>query len=286
MISTVLYEIRDKTTERHIHLFHPNGGCQGDVADAEVHLYTTEMQMLNEWLLFLRRADPDLLTGYNIELFDIPYILQRSRNLKMDKSFACWGRGPNCTKTPVKLSVIAGEVKDCRIGGRNVIDLLVWERRFTKRSSYKLGNVATEELGHTKDDMPYTEIPGHWKGTDQQRAKLARYCVIDSQLVIDLMLRANVVTREMQVARMSGVPVGFARGYVGAALQRATPMHEWAFGPRSPVCRVESVPFRATSLLACPCAALPPLCYSRRCLLPAHCHTGLAPPQPMPLLRT
>lgn len=47
--------------------------------------------MLESWAEFIRQADPDVITGYNINNFDIPYLLDRAKHLKL-KNFAYLGR--------------------------------------------------------------------------------------------------------------------------------------------------------------------------------------------------
>lgn len=49
-----------------------------------------------QWSQFVKVADPDILTGYNIQNFDVPYLLNRAKTLsrtskKLEK-FAEWGR--------------------------------------------------------------------------------------------------------------------------------------------------------------------------------------------------
>lgn len=34
--------------------------------------------MLNKWKTFIQVVDPDIITGYNIANFDIPYLLDRA----------------------------------------------------------------------------------------------------------------------------------------------------------------------------------------------------------------
>lgn len=38
---------------------------------------------LQEWSRFVRHVDPDIITGYNIQNFDLPYILNRAAHLKV-----------------------------------------------------------------------------------------------------------------------------------------------------------------------------------------------------------
>ena len=38
--------------------------------------------MLRAWRDFLKEVDPDIITGYNIVNFDLPYIIERAEHLK------------------------------------------------------------------------------------------------------------------------------------------------------------------------------------------------------------
>ncbi len=41
--------------------------------------------MLVKWRDFVEEVDPDIVIGYNIENFDIPYLLDRAKALKAGK---------------------------------------------------------------------------------------------------------------------------------------------------------------------------------------------------------
>jgi len=43
--------------------------------------------MLRGWRDFVRDVDPDIITGYNIVNFDLPYIIERAEFLK-DSQYA------------------------------------------------------------------------------------------------------------------------------------------------------------------------------------------------------
>ena len=56
--------------------------------------------MLTRWAEFVREADPDIITGYNTQNFDVPYLLNRGKALAKSKGrtgpgfdrFFQWGR--------------------------------------------------------------------------------------------------------------------------------------------------------------------------------------------------
>ena len=48
------------------------------IVGSKVHSYKTEIAMLRAWRDFVLEVDPDIITGYNIVNFDMPYIIERS----------------------------------------------------------------------------------------------------------------------------------------------------------------------------------------------------------------
>lgn len=53
--------------------------------------FDNESDMLEAWAQFVRETDPDIFTGYNINNFDFPYLIERASHLKL-KNFDYLGR--------------------------------------------------------------------------------------------------------------------------------------------------------------------------------------------------
>ena len=51
------------------------------IVGSSVFSFKSEADLLVAWREFVRLVDPDILTGYNIINFDIPYIIGRSEAL-------------------------------------------------------------------------------------------------------------------------------------------------------------------------------------------------------------
>ena len=49
----------------------------GQIVGSEVLECKTEEQLLEQWAELVRQTDPDIITGYNINNFDLPYLLNR-----------------------------------------------------------------------------------------------------------------------------------------------------------------------------------------------------------------
>ena len=53
------------------------------IVGAHVMEFEKEGDMLEKWANFVQDVDPDIITGYNIANFDIPYVLNRGKALKL-----------------------------------------------------------------------------------------------------------------------------------------------------------------------------------------------------------
>ena len=49
----------------------------GAIVGSKVIQCKTETELLERWAEFVRECDPDIMTGYNINNFDMPYLLNR-----------------------------------------------------------------------------------------------------------------------------------------------------------------------------------------------------------------
>ena len=89
----------------------------------------TEQDLLEKWASFVRECDPDLITGYNINNFDLPYLLNRAKALKVP-NFSYLGRIKDI-RSVVKESVLQSkqmgrrENKNVNMEGRCAFDLLL-----------------------------------------------------------------------------------------------------------------------------------------------------------------
>jgi DNA polymerase elongation subunit (family B) len=114
----------------------------------------------DEWYLlqnFLKiwqsgRYQPDIVTGWNIEFFDIPYLVNRIRAVLGDheaKKLSPWG-----ILEERKIEVRGRENQTYTPAGINVLDYLNLYKKFKfeMQESYRLDNIAEKELGVKKLD--------------------------------------------------------------------------------------------------------------------------------------
>lgn len=80
------------------------------------------------WRDFVLKADPDILTGYNIVNFDLPYIIDRAQHLKISNypRFTKLLNGVSKVKSTTLSSKALGtrDSKDINMEGRIQFDML------------------------------------------------------------------------------------------------------------------------------------------------------------------
>ena len=139
-----------------------------------------ELELIRKFMHFWIKTQPDIITGWNIQFFDIPYLCNRiSRLLGEDEiqKFSPWGivKADTVTqygKTHQKYNIL----------GVSILDYLDLYRKFTyvNRESYRLDFIAEVELGEKKHENPH-ETFRDWYTNDYQ--SFVDYNVQDVELV-------------------------------------------------------------------------------------------------------
>ncbi|XP_055900779.1 DNA polymerase delta catalytic subunit-like [Biomphalaria glabrata] len=183
------------------------------VVGSQVLSYETETELLQKWASFFREVDPDIITGYNIQNFDFPYLINRANHLKV-KDFSFLGRIKNILSVIKDLSIQSKQMgrrenKMINMEGRVQFDLLQILLRDYKLRSYTLNAVSFHFLQEQKEDVQHSIITDLQNGSDQTRRRLAVYCLKDAILPLRLLDKLMCVINYMEMARVTGVPLPF-----------------------------------------------------------------------------
>ena len=140
----------------------------------------SEKHLIQSFLTFWEQHKPDVITGWNTEFFDIPYVCNRILNQfdeKELKRLSPWG---NVTSRSVYQMGRSHQVYD--IMGVAHLDFFDLYRKFTytNQESYRLDHIAFVELGERKDGNPY-ETFSEWYTKDYQ--SFIEYNITDVELV-------------------------------------------------------------------------------------------------------
>lgn len=183
------------------------------ITGAEVMSFDDEKALLLRWRDLVLEADPDIIIGYNIVNFDLPYLLNRADTLKIPQ-FWTWGRLRNrrCRMKDARFSSKAygtHDFKEISIEGRVQFDLLQAIQRDHKLSSYSLNSVSAHFLGEQKEDVHHSDISKLQDGNAESRRRLAIYCLKDAYLPQRLVDKLMYMYNYVEMARVTGVPMSY-----------------------------------------------------------------------------
>lgn len=174
----------------------------------------SEKDLIIKWINWIRKIDPDYITGYNINGFDWNYIYKRCKILSLDLNIQFLTRlhdYPAVWKEEQLNSSAAGEntFKYIKAPGLLNSDLMTIIKREKKLPSYKLNAVATEYIGDHKDPLNALDLFNMEMGTAKEIATVIHYCCKDCTLVIDLILKLCIITNNMAMANVTWVPIEY-----------------------------------------------------------------------------
>jgi len=144
-----------------------------------------ERELLFKFIYQWREWDVDVITGWNVEMFDVPYIINRiARMLSIEdaKSLSPYNRIARRRFT--KAGFGEGVVNERpELVGISVLDYLSLYQKFTysQQESYRLDNIAFVELGERKLD--YSEYDGLMSLYRNDHQKFIEYNIRDVELV-------------------------------------------------------------------------------------------------------
>ena len=140
----------------------------------------SEVHLLKEFLVFWERHQPDIITGWNTEFFDIPYLCNRIIKLFGEDEVKRLSPWRSVYGREVFKMGRRHQVYD--IQGVAALDYLDLYRKFTytAQESYRLDYIAFVELGEKKDGNPY-ETFSEWYTKDYQ--SFIEYNIMDVELV-------------------------------------------------------------------------------------------------------
>ena len=150
-------------------------------ADTEYRVFWTEQEMLQNFHKWWVDNTPDVITGWNCNLYDIPYICRRMERVlgeKWMRSLSPWN------KVDMREVVIKGRTNLAyEVAGVTILDYLDLYQKFTysNQESYRLDHIAYVELGQNKLDHSQFENFKDFYTSDWQR--FVEYNIQDVNLV-------------------------------------------------------------------------------------------------------
>ena len=179
--------------------------------DVDIRFFKTEAQLLQEILKYWTTVKPTIITGWNTNNFDIPYLYNRiSRILGQDFANAL---------SPIQIVKYNPNKKMYRIAGVSSLDYMDLYRKFTytQQSSYRLDHIGTIEVGLGKVEYEGTLDDLYKNDID----KFIEYNLNDVEIVKALDQKFKLLDLARAVSHLGRIPyeeVYFSSRYIEGAM--------------------------------------------------------------------
>jgi DNA polymerase I len=158
---------------------------------------SSEKEMLERFMDIVRGYDPDVLTGYNINNYDLPYMIDRMREHGIRPMLGrCNQKQANAKKLMARFRV--------SIIGRVIVDSFEIIKKDYSLMRYGLDFVSERLLGERKEPVKMHEIERFWRGSPEEFARLVRYSQKDSVLAMALVQKLNLMDKYVALSKVSG----------------------------------------------------------------------------------
>lgn len=156
------------------------------------HLDGDEKDIIEGFEKKLQEHDPDIITGYNIDGYDIPKILERAK--------AAGLRQVNFGRPTTQETMRQFNNRFWRVDGRIIVDAWWQVKRVIKPKQETLNAVSQLLLGETKLDVNPAKMREEW-AENPERVK--EYCAKDAELALRILEKINVVRRSLDLSTVS-----------------------------------------------------------------------------------
>jgi DNA polymerase elongation subunit (family B) len=177
------------------------GNFVNDRDDVQYINCSTETHLIETFTKFWVEYNPDIITGWNVKFFDMPYLMNRFKHLMGEEwilQFSPWGVVEN-RSARITAKGYNREESFYDILGVDVLDYLDLYRKhtFVRRESYKLDHIGEVELGQNKLDNPYDTFKEFYQN-DYQR--FVEYNIQDVELVDKLEDKMQLIALHLTMA--------------------------------------------------------------------------------------
>jgi len=154
------------------------------------------IRFLSEWA---HDGHPDIVTGWNITMFDIPYLVKRMTTVIGESEMKRLSPWKNVRERRVQMTFNKVQVA-YDIGGVATLDYLEMYKKFTysQQESYRLDHIAFVELGEKKLDHSEYETLHEFYVKDH--TKFIDYNIIDVELIVKMDDKMKLIDMALALA--------------------------------------------------------------------------------------
>jgi DNA polymerase elongation subunit (family B) len=181
--------------------------------DVEIRMFDNEAELLMGFNEIINELNPQIICGYNIFGFDLPYIYNRSKLNAITSMFdqLSFIKGNHAKEVKIEWSSSAFKNQNFTYldaPGRLWIDMLPIIQRDYKLENYKLKTVSDLFLGSSKDPLTVKGIFKCYRMfTPESLSVVAKYCVKDSELVVKLFEKLQIWIGLTEMSNTCNTPI-------------------------------------------------------------------------------
>ncbi len=202
-LKILAFDVENSITDGHLYTI-----CYyvklGDELRPGEPIWGTEREIIERFTQTIQREDPDVLTGYNIDGYDIPTIQDRAR--KAGIRSLQWGRDMSEPRQVYQ--------KFWRLNGRLVADAWWAVKSDLKPKQETLNAVSKLLLGEQKHDVDMgmrvgseydpRKIDKEWQSN---RDRILAYCTRDAELSLRILDKVGTLRRTLDMATVTKLPL-------------------------------------------------------------------------------
>ena len=153
-----------------------------------------EKEIIERFVKLIWELDPDIISGYNIDGYDLPVLVERSAKHGMQRLQLARDHS----------SFFHLGERFWRLDGRILTDVWWAVRAEMRPKQETLDYVAKHLLGVGKHELQRRKIDEEWEA---DRDKVIRYCINDAELSLKILERVRRIEKTLDLAAVSKLPL-------------------------------------------------------------------------------
>ena len=159
----------------------------------EETLHGDEETLLNNFVNAINEHDPDIITGYNIDGYDLPLLVERCEIYDIDLNI-----GRDGSKLEQRMQ------RFWQAQGRVIADAWWNVKREVRPRQESLNAVAKELLGREKHDVNPKKMDEEWANNPD---KVMNYCLEDAKLALEILEHIKVLQKYQHLSTVAKLPL-------------------------------------------------------------------------------
>ncbi len=192
MLRILSFDIENSMRDGHILCI---GAAYREDGEIKTRILTgNERDIIERFLKLVNELDPDIISGYNIDGYDLPVLLERAAKNGM----------PKLALARDHSSFFHLGERFWRLDGRILTDVWWAVRAEIRPKQETLDYVAKQLLGEGKHELQRRRIDEEW---EKDRDKVIRYCINDAELSLRILERVRRIEKTLDLAAVSKLPL-------------------------------------------------------------------------------